>query len=48
MSLIKRTNRSVFCTAISTIHCPFSGNAPNTPLSNKPKDPRIDVNGVRS
>ncbi len=48
MSLMSRTRRSVFCTAISTMRRPFSGSSPSTPDSNSPSEPRIDVSGVRS
>ena len=48
MSLIRRTSRSVFSTAISIIRWPFSGSAPSTPDSSRPSEPRIEVSGVRS
>ena len=48
MSLIRRTSRSVFSTAISTIRWPFSGSGPSTPDSSSPSEPRIEVSGVRS
>ena len=48
MSLISRTRRSVFCTAIWIIRCARSGSGPSTPLSSSPSEPRIDVSGVRS
>ncbi len=48
MSLIRRTRRSVFSTAIWVIRCARSGSGPRTPLSSRPSEPRIEVSGVRS
>ena len=48
MSLISRTSRSLFSSAIRSIRSAFSGESSSTPPASRPSAPRIDVSGVRS
>ena len=48
MSLISRVSRSVLSSATFAIDCAAGASGPSAPAASRPREPRIEVSGVRS